>query len=89
MAANTLLSFMIGSSLPGVASMFQRRVERTELRAMGAARLAVTSFSGAIGAAAASLWLSAHSTSPVFFTGAMIYLIAGFCLANHCRRITA
>jgi|GEM_PF-1458123 len=79
---NMLLSLVIAAQLPVSVALFQRAVSASELRAAGAARIAVTSFSGAIGAAVASYVLSGHSGRWVFGYGACVYAVAALLLVK-------
>lgn len=79
-AGNTAFSFIIGASFPGSVSLFQRMVEPSELRAAGAARLALTSLSGALGAALSSVLILHLPAQWIFSAGALIYLVAGLML---------
>lgn len=73
---NTIFSFIIGASLPGAVALFQRAVPSMELRALGAARLAVTSMAGALGAACASVWMEHAPASHIYLTGAALHFVA-------------
>ena len=80
---NALFSLIIASQLPGSVALFQKLVSSSELRAAGAARIAVTSFAGAFGAATASFVLNRSSGRVVFAYGAVVYLIAAILLWTH------
>jgi hypothetical protein len=84
-AANALLSLVIGSSLPASVAMFQKRVPRTEWRGAGAARLGLTSMAGALGAAATSLSVARVGSSPLLFAGGFLQVISGLWIYRLCR----
>ena len=82
---NTVFSFVIGASFPGAVALFQRAVAQNELRAAGAARVALTSFAGALGSATASILMGRVSYAWIFGLGAFLYLIAAGTLASYVR----
>jgi MFS family permease len=86
---NAVLSLVIAAQLPLSVGLFQRAVSSSQLRAAGAARIAVTSFSGAFGAAVASAVLKESSGRVVFAYGAAVYAIAAILLAKYFRERVA
>lgn len=80
---NFLLSVVIAAQLPTSVAMFQKAVSQSQLRAAGAARIGVTSFAGALGAAVASFALSHGSGRLVFAYGALVYALAAMLLAKY------
>ncbi len=85
-ATNAIFSVLIAAQLPTSVSLFQRAVEKGELRSMGAARTAATSFAGSIAAALASWTIVAVSGRFVFLYGAIVYAVAALTLWLYLKR---
>jgi predicted MFS family arabinose efflux permease len=75
--------FIVALSLPQIMGMFQREVEKSELRALGIARYSITCISGAIAAFASSVLLEDFGYENIYAFSAVMALVGALFFWRH------